>query len=202
MNLFAAYNGKSQNLLPMDGEVYYYGYVLAIQQADYFFNRLRNTIAWRNDEAIVFGKRVVTRRKVAWYADASFEYTYSNITKKALPWTAELEELKALVEKTTAQKFNSCLLNLYHNETEGMAWHSDAEKKLQQNGAIASLSFGAERVFAFKHKATKAKVSLVLNHGSLLVMQGTTQTHWSHRLPPTKFKKAARINLTFRTIVS
>ncbi|MGB1270335.1 MAG: alpha-ketoglutarate-dependent dioxygenase AlkB family protein [Flavobacteriaceae bacterium] len=202
MNLFAAYNGKSQNLLPMDGEVYYYGYVLAIQQADYFFNRLRNTIAWRNDEAIVFGKRVVTRRKVAWYADAPFEYTYSNITKKALPWTAELEELKALVEKTTAQKFNSCLLNLYHNETEGMAWHSDAEKKLQQNGAIASLSFGAERVFAFKHKATKAKVSLVLNHGSLLVMQGTTQTHWSHRLPPTKFKKAARINLTFRTIVS
>ena len=82
-----------------------------------------------------------------------------------------------------------------------MAWHSDAEKKLKKNGAIASLSFGSERKFSFKHKVTKDKVDVVLNHGSLLVMKGTTQTNWLHRLPPTKFKKGIRINLTFRKIV-
>jgi len=96
--------------------------------------------------------------------------------------------------------FNSCLLNLYHSGEEGMAWHSDAEKDLKKNGAIGSLSLGAERKFAFRHKQTKEKVELYLEHGSLLVMKGTTQTNWLHRLPPAKKVTALRINLTFRTI--
>jgi alkylated DNA repair dioxygenase AlkB len=121
--------------------------------------------------------------------------------KKALPWTKELLELKKLVEKETGESFNSCLLNLYHDGTEGMAWHSDAEKDLKKNGAIASLSFGAERKFSFKHKLTKELVSLVLEHGSLLVMKDTTQSHWLHRLPPSAKHNKSRINLTFRTIV-
>jgi alkylated DNA repair dioxygenase AlkB len=82
-----------------------------------------------------------------------------------------------------------------------MAWHSDGETDLKKNGAIASLTFGAERKFAFKHKITKEKVELVLEHGSLLVMKGATQTHWLHRLPPTQRITQPRINLTFRTII-
>ena len=81
-----------------------------------------------------------------------------------------------------------------------MAWHSDAEKKLKKNGAIGSLSFGAERKFAFKHKETKETISLLLEHGSLLLMKDTTQSNWLHRLPPTKLINNPRINLTFRTI--
>ena len=83
-----------------------------------------------------------------------------------------------------------------------MAWHSDAEKALKKNGAIGSMSFGAERKFAFKHKESKETVSLILEHGSLLVMKGTTQTNWLHRLPPTKLVSKPRINLTFRMIVA
>ncbi|WP_432714331.1 alpha-ketoglutarate-dependent dioxygenase AlkB family protein, partial [Pedobacter sp.] len=158
-------------------------------------------IDWKNDEAIIFGKRIITKRKVAWYGEKPFEYTYSNTTKLALPWTKELLEVKAVVEKETEETFNSCLLNLYHNGDEGMAWHSDGETDLKKDGAIGSLSFGAERKFAFKHKLTKEKVELRLAHGSLLVMKGTTQTHWLHRLPPTKLITAPRVNLTFRTIV-
>ena len=82
-----------------------------------------------------------------------------------------------------------------------MAWHSDAEKDLKRNGAIASVSFGAERKFAFKHKKIQETVSLNLEHGSLLIMKGTTQTHWLHRLPPTAKVQTPRINLTFRTII-
>ncbi len=160
-----------------------------------------NAIEWKNDEAIVFGKLVVTKRKVAWYGSQDFGYTYSNITKRALPWTKELLSLKAVVEAQTGETFNSCLLNLYHNGSEGMAWHSDGEKDLQRGGAIGSLSFGAERKFCFKHKQTKETVSLVLEHGSLLVMKGATQTHWLHRLPPTTLIAKPRVNLTFRTIV-
>ena len=117
-----------------------------------------------------------------------------------MPWTTELLELKKIAEELTGEKFNSCLLNLYHNGDEGMTWHSDAEKVLKKNGAIASLSLGAERKFSFKHKETKETISLLLEHGSLLVMKDTTQSHWLHRLPPTKLITKPRVNLTFRTI--
>ncbi len=200
MNLFDSEWDVNHNLLPKDGTVNYYGKLMSFQEANNYLEILLNSIEWKNDEAIIFGKKVVTKRKVAWYGDKPFNYTYSNTTKLALPWTKELLALKVLIEEKTGETFNSCLLNLYHNGDEGMAWHSDAEKDLKKNGAIGSLSFGAERKFAFKHKETKETVSLVLEHGSLLVMKGQTQMNWLHRLPPTKKISKMRVNLTFRTI--
>ncbi|RYY70168.1 MAG: alpha-ketoglutarate-dependent dioxygenase AlkB [Chitinophagaceae bacterium] len=201
MKLFDDTPDENLNLLPKEGEVYYYGKLFNTPEADEYYNRLLNDIEWKNDEAFILGKLIITKRKVAWYAEAAFEYRYSNRTKQALPWTAELLELKRRVEQKTGETFNSCLLNLYHSGEEGMAWHSDAEKDLKKDGAIGSLSFGAERKFAFKHKKTGEKISLPLEHGSLLVMKGSTQTNWLHRLPPTKTILKPRINLTFRTIV-
>lgn len=201
MTLFDNYADENINLLPYDGEVNYYGRLLQRTEADHYYEKLMQHIEWKNDEAFILGKLIVTKRKVAWYAENDFEYTYSNRTKRALPWTAELLELKKITEQRTGETFNSCLLNLYHSGEEGMAWHSDGEKDLKKNGAIGSLSFGAERKFSFKHKESGEKVNILLEHGSLLVMKGTTQTHWLHRLPPTKTIFQPRINLTFRTIV-
>ena len=200
MDLFSTDENFVKNLLPKEGIVNYYGKIFTQLQANNFFERLMTTIEWKNDEAVIFGKHIITKRKVAWYGDANFDYTYSNITKKALPWSKELLELKEATEEKAGERFNSCLLNLYHNGLEGMAWHSDGEKDLKLHGAIASLSFGAERKFEFKHKQTKETVSLTLENGSLLVMKGATQTNWLHRLPPTKLITKPRVNLTFRTI--
>lgn len=190
---------KYNNLLPFDGEVYYYGSIFNLENAAAYYDNLLNKIAWKNDEAIIYGKHIITKRKVAWYADGAFEYTYSKTTKKALIWTNELLEIKEYIENISGEKFNSCLLNLYHTGEEGMAWHSDAEKELKKNGAIASVSFGAERKFMFKHKATGKTVSMNLENGSLLMMKGITQSHWLHRLPTTKKVQEPRINLTFRS---
>lgn len=191
----------SDNLLPKDGQVFYFGKVIPNQLADEFYNTLLTQVDWQHDQAIIFGKRIVTKRKVAWYADKPYAYTYSGVTKQALPWTNALLELKTLAEKTTGETYNSCLLNLYHNGNEGMAWHSDGEADLKKNGSIASLSLGAERRFGFKHKKSGDKIYCMLEHGSLLEMKGKTQSHWLHRLPTTTKVKAPRINLTFRTIV-
>ena len=200
MELFDLGQNGSKNLLPYDGIVNYYGKIVPVEEANYYLDRLLKTIEWKNDEAIIFGKHLITKRKVAWYGDVDFEYTYSNRTKRALPWTAALLELKALATQISGETFNSCLLNLYHDGDEGMAWHSDAEKDLKKNGAIGSMSFGAERKFSFKHKQQKETVALKLEHGSLLIMKDTTQTHWLHRLPPTKTVRGPRVNLTFRTM--
>lgn len=200
MDLFEIAHGSPENILPQDGIVHYHGVIMPAATADKVFDDLMQNIAWRNDEAIIFGKKIITKRKVAWYADAPFEYTYSKITKRALRWTPALLALKAQVEDTAGETFNSCLLNLYHDGSEGMAWHADAERDLKKNGAIGSLSLGAARKFSFKHKKSGATVSRILEHGSLLVMKGETQTHWLHRLPPSKTVTMPRINLTFRTI--
>ena len=201
MDLFNPILDETKNWLPKDGTVNYYGPILNKEQSDFYFTKLLETLEWRNDEAIIFGKKIITKRKVAWYGDEPFEYTYSNTSKYALPWTKELLALLQITQQKTGETFNSCLVNLYHDGSEGMAWHSDGEKDLKKDGAIASLSFGAERKFAFKHKQSKETISIVLAHGSLLMMKDTTQTNWLHRLPPTKRITKARINLTFRTIV-
>jgi alkylated DNA repair dioxygenase AlkB len=200
MNLFQQHE-LSRNLLPYDGIVNYYGVVFSQQEIQNYFNQLMQGIVWQNDEAYIYGKHYITKRKVAWYADAPFSYAYSNVTKSALPWNEVLQAIKKQTETLTQETYNSCLLNLYHTGDEGMAWHSDDEKTLKKNGAIASLTFGAERKFSFKHKKTEEVVSLQLENGSLLMMKDVIQTFWLHRLPPTKKVKTPRINLTFRTIV-
>lgn len=168
--------------------------------ANFLAKSLFSEAAWKKDKAVVFGKTIETKRKVAWYADQAFPYRYSGTTKLALPWTPMLKDIKTKAEQISGELFNSCLLNLYHTGEEGMAWHSDGEKELRKNGAIASLSLGAERKFSFKHKVSKEKIDMVLEHGSLMVMKGVTQKHWLHRLPPTKKIHGFRVNLTFRQI--
>jgi alkylated DNA repair dioxygenase AlkB len=202
MELFDFPSDSAVNLLPGEGIVNYYGKLMSASEANAMAQALLDRIEWRNDEAVIYGKRIITKRKVAWYGEESFSYTYSNTTKTALPWTPELLFLKNLAEKHSGETYNSCLLNLYHDGSEGMAWHSDGEKDLRKNGAIASLSFGAERKFCFKHKKSGEKIDVFLEAGSLLVMKGETQTHWLHRLPPTTKVHQPRINLTFRTIVT
>ncbi len=198
MDLFSS--DEITNILPFDGVANYHGIVLNKQQCDFYYQCLLETINWKNDEAIIFGKKIITKRKVAWYGDAEYSYTYSKVTKTANIWTKELLQLKEIVEKESNETYNSCLLNLYHSGDEGMAYHSDGEKMLKKNGAIASLSLGAERKFSFKHKDTKQRIDIFLERGSLLVMKENTQTKWLHRLPPTKKVNSPRINLTFRTI--
>ena len=196
MHLFETDN--TPNLLPYDGDVQYFGKVYTHTEAHHFLQILTETISWKPDEIMMFGKLIITKRKAAWYGSQPFPYTYSKVTKVALPWTPELLLLKGRAEAVTRETYNSCLLNLYHTGDEAMSWHSDDEKEIVPNSAISSFSFGAERKFSFRHKQTKHTTSLLLEHGSLLVMKGTTQTNWLHKLPPTKTVQSPRINLTFR----
>jgi alkylated DNA repair dioxygenase AlkB len=192
---------KQMNILPYDGEVFYYPNILSLEDAKAFYKSLLSQIEWQQDVVKIFGKQFVTARKVAWYGDDSCAYTYSNQTKIALPWTEELLSLKNKVEEITNEHYNACLLNLYHSGDEGMGWHSDDEKSIVSQSAIASLSFGAARKFTFKHKESKQNVSLLLEDASLLLMKGFTQQKWLHALPKTKKVKDLRINLTFRKMI-
>jgi alkylated DNA repair dioxygenase AlkB len=196
MRLFTS--GAIENILPYDGKVTYFGTVLENATADRYFEVLMNTVDWRPDELVIAGRRIVTKRKIAWYGDSGFSYFYSGTAKQAKAWAKELLEIRDIVERVTEAEYNSCLLNLYHNGSEGLSWHSDNEDTLVRNGTIASLSLGAERKFVLKHRKTKESVPITLEHGSLLAMEDETQSHWVHSLPKTVKVTAPRISLTFR----
>lgn len=197
MNLFQTPNS---NLLPFDGEVFYFSSVFSKEEGDNLLQELDNTINWQHDEIILFGKRIITERKVAWYGENLLEYTYSKVTKTAIPWTKDLLYIKHKIENVTGETYNSCLLNRYQNGNQGMSWHSDDEIMLKKNASIASVSFGVGRIFKFKHKKVKTTLNLFLEHGSLLDMRENTQLNWLHALPKSKKVQGLRINLTFRKI--
>lgn len=200
LDLFTPSDGL-ENLLPYDGCLHNHGLVLNLTEAQQAYAELLRHIDWRPDQLQMFGRTITTRRQVAWYADAGAHYRYSGSSKAPQPWTPYLLELKARVESHVGERFNACLLNHYWDGQDGMGWHSDDEAELGNQPIIASLSLGAERVFALRHKRTQDERRLPLASGQLIVMRGDTQHHWRHSLLKSRRIDAGRINLTFRTIL-
>lgn len=186
------------NILPQDGIALYYEKIVNDDEVKQLYESLLNDIHWENERVIMFGKEIITKRKVAFFSDPSISYHYASKTKIGLPWTSTLITIKNRIESITKESYNACLLNLYHNGEESMGWHSDNEKEIITGSSIASLSLGANRKFSFKHKVSKETVSIELEDGSLLEMKGSVQTQWWHALLKSKKVTAARINLTFR----
>ena len=190
------------NIINYDGQAIYFGVIFNDQENESYYNDLFNKIEWRNEVVVMFGKEITTKRKVAFYADKEIEYTYASKTKIGMQWNETLLAIKQTIESFTKVSYNACLLNLYHDGTESMGWHSDDEKEIVPNSSIASVSFGAERKFSFKHKSSKETISVMLENGSLLEMKGSIQKNWLHAMPKTSKVNTPRINLTFRKMIA
>ncbi|MGB3151982.1 MAG: alpha-ketoglutarate-dependent dioxygenase AlkB [Maribacter sp.] len=183
-----------------DADVVYYPDFIGSESADFYFSQFKNTIAWQQDDIKIFGKVHPQPRLTALYSNNSQPYSYSNITMHPKPFTKEIEVLKSKIEALAKRKFTTCLLNLYRNGRDSNGWHADNEKELGQNPVIASVSLGADRFFHLKHNTRPDKLKILLEHGSLLLMQGETQHFWKHQIPKTTKDIGERINLTFRII--
>jgi len=183
-----------------DGELAFLRQLSLPLPNDEILARLLGETAWRAETVTVYGKRRLQPRLTAWHGSAG--YTYSGLTLAPLPFTPLLEQIRAAAEKATGRRYNSVLLNYYRNERDSMGMHSDDEPELGPEPAIASVSFGAERVFALRHKRTRQTVRLALPDGSLLFMAGATQRHWLHGINKQARPLGPRVNLTFRYILT
>ena len=184
-----------------DAEIIYYPQFFDKEQADIIFAELVKKIPWQQDDIRVYGKTHPQPRLTALFGNEGKPYSYSNITMQPHPWNLLLQKLKTEIENITNVNFTTVLLNQYRDGKDSNGWHADNEKELGINPVIASLSFGAERTFQLKHNLDKGlKKSIVLQHGSLLIMKGTTQHYWKHQIPKTAKPIGPRINGTFRVI--
>jgi alkylated DNA repair dioxygenase AlkB len=201
--LESLFNSNSEPLilnLP-DAEIIYYPQFFDKEQADIIYAELLQEIAWQQDNITIYGKTHPQPRLTALYGNEGKPYSYSNITMHPHPWNRLLQKIKYYIEARTEFQFTTVLLNQYRDGKDSNGWHADNEKELGTNPIIASLSFGSERVFQLKHNTiTDAKKSITLEHGSLLLMKGSTQHFWKHQIPKTAKPIGTRINLTFRNI--
>ena len=186
-----------------DGKLIYYPHFFSEAESDLFFQKLEKNIEWKQESIKIFGKTIPQPRLTAWYGDPGKSYTYSGLTWTPNDWNDLLNPIKSKVDNAANTVFNSVLLNLYRNGKDSMGWHSDDEPELGRNPIIASLSFGQKRMFHLKHRFDKElpKVKIQLDHGSLLIMAGSTQHYWHHQIPKTAKKIEPRINLTFRVVL-
>lgn len=185
------------NLLPRDGQLYDYGLIFPPVEAERWLQIFLDQVPWQADRVRVNGEIIEAARQVAWYG--LLPYRYTGVSHRNLGWPPFLLELKARVETLTGEAFNACLLNRYRSGAVGLGWHSDNEPDMAPT--IASLSFGAPRKFAFRHRTSGERRELLLNSGQLIVMAGQTQRHWLHALMKSRRVAGERVNLTFRRIL-
>lgn len=199
------FGDEKRELLPGDGSAYLLPRWVSTTQADKLLQRLLDEVPWHSHDLVLFGKKMTEPRLSAWVADDGVSYSYSGIRRVPETWTPTLTELRQLCESTLASRFpgvafNSVLANLYRSGDDSMGWHADDEPELGPTPVIASLSFGDERRFDFRHRTSGETVRVYLPHGSLLVMSGETQIHWKHCLAKTKASHSPRVNLTYRFV--
>ena len=194
---------KEKIILPLPDAVFeFYPNFFDKEEADMLFDKLMNETPWQQDDITIFGKKVAQPRLTCLFGNEGKPYSYSGLTMQPHAWNPTMMFIKEKVDKISEQNFSTVLANLYRNEKDSNGWHSDNEKELGRNPIIASVSFGEERKFQLKHISdNNVKLSLNLNHGSLLVMKEGSQIHYKHQIPKAAQPKNARINLTFRTIL-
>jgi alkylated DNA repair dioxygenase AlkB len=184
-----------------DAEIEYYPNLFSVEKSNELFQKLKNEIPWQQDNITVFGQTCPQPRLTALYGNDGKTYSYSTIVMHPHKWNPLLMFIKNKVEEICPENFTTVLLNQYRDGKDSNGWHADNEKELGRNPIIASISFGAERVFQLQHNEIKeCKQKITLEHGSLLIMKGETQHFWKHQIPKTSKPIGTRINLTFRII--
>ena len=192
---------KTIPIIQDKGTVIYSNNFLLKDVALDLYNKIRKNTEWAQYPITMFGKTVLQPRLIAWHGTKGTTYSYSNTTLIAEGWTAELLFIKRKLKEAFDLDFNSVLLNLYRDGQDSMGWHSDDEKELGQQPSIASVSLGCARTIQFRQRQDHSKkASVLLESGSLLLMQGDTQKHWQHQIAKSKKINSPRINLTFRII--
>lgn len=196
------FNSEECNLNLPDSNITYYSDFLDPEIADRYLQIFLKELNWQQHDITIFGKKIPQPRLTALYAVNDLPYSYSNLTLIPEKFTPELLDIQQKLKVLTGKNFTHCLANFYRDGNDSMGWHSDDENVLGKDPVIASVSLGGVRNFQLKHKnITDLRFKMDLEHGSLLLMAGSTQHFWKHQLPKTKKQVDPRINLTFRTIL-
>lgn len=150
------------------------------------FDRLREIAPWQQRTRTMWDKDVLEPRLVAAWQ-----------TGEPLPW--EIAELADPLSVRYGVAIDSCLINLYRDGSDAVAWHADTVRKVLSDPYVFTVSLGARRSFLLR-PATGGPVvrRYAPGEGDLIVMGGACQHEWHHTVPRERSAPGARMSITLR----
>jgi alkylated DNA repair dioxygenase AlkB len=189
------------NILPYDGEALFYPDFINEGDSRLYMDQLQREYEFRQLTVKLYDKEVLMPKLTAFSGDPGEGLDYTLEDLPVQPWSDTMKIIKSKVEVVSGTSFTHVLLNLYRDGRDGVSWHRDKERHWGKEPVIASLTFGAARIFQFRNTEDKKVTrSIELTPGSLLVMKGASQRSWEHRIPKTNKRIGPRLNLTFRLL--
>jgi alkylated DNA repair dioxygenase AlkB len=171
------------------GQVSYTPRFIDAPTAEAWFADLRNSVAWRGQRRMMYDREVEVPRLLG-----SFRLDPPPPSAPAV-----ILEAARRVTGRLRVPFNSVGLNLYRDGRDSVAPHNDHLYDIRAGFPIALLSLGETRRMTIRAKEPPRRVIHVdLEPGSLLVMDYTTQLHYTHAVPKTDAAVGERISLAFR----
>ena len=150
------------------------------------FDRLLDIAPWQQRTRTMWDDQVLEPRLVAHWP-----------TGAALP--PEVLELTAPLSQRYGVELDSCLVNLYRDGADAVAWHADTVRKVLRDPLVATVSLGARRAFLLRPAAGGPVARRYApGEGDLIVMGGACQHEWHHTVPREKSASGARMSITLR----
>lgn len=174
------------------------------------FRKLMRKLPFKQHDNLFDSKVFQEPRLSCWFGEHAYGYNpllrhdATDISEWPEVLQSILSKIKCdpnLMELFPQLDINSVLCNLYRTDKDKMGWHSDNEAELGSMPTIISLSFGDKRRFQLKRiEHDEPEYQITLFPGSLLIMSGSIQSEWHHRVPSEYHDRDERINLTFRKV--
>jgi alkylated DNA repair dioxygenase AlkB len=150
------------------------------------FDHLLATAPWQQRSRTMWDAEVLEPRLVA-------------VWRTGEPLPEAVAELVAPLDARYGVAFDSCLVNLYRDGSDAVAWHADTVRKVLRDPLVATVSLGSRRAFLVR-PAEGGPVArrYAPGEGDLLVMGGAMQHDWHHTVPREKTVSGARMSITLR----
>lgn len=118
------------------------------------------------------------------------------------PWSKTVKYVRDLASKLIGQEFNHCVIGLFRDQNDSLAYHKDKLLDLEEDSVIISVSFGEDRPIYFKSEKDSSEEIINLKAGSLLAFGQKTNHQFKHTIPKLDEPVGARISLSFRTVAT
>ena len=171
------------------GRIHYTRSLVDAATANAWFAELRAAVRWRTERRLMYDREVDVPRLMAHF----------RLDPPPASTPVAILDAAERVAARLGTPFNSVGLNLYRDGRDSVAPHNDHLNEIRNGSPIALVSVGAVRRMTIRAKAQPRRVVHVdLEPGSLLVMDYTTQLHYTHAIPKTPGPIGERISLAFR----
>ena len=145
-----------------------------------------------------------SNRHAAYYGEFSYSYGKGKTLHSPKPIANNdyLQKIASYVQIVLPGfKFNSAMVHKYQDGQSFIPHHGDDEEEIVEGSEIVTISLGETRYIEFQSISSASKTIQKLTHGDIFIMEKSSQTLFTHSIPPdVNPDLKPRLSVTFRLI--